>query len=136
MKKGSKHSKETRDKLRISHIGKPAPNPFKKGNIPWNTGLKMDLKYKKKLSDIHKNLQSHEKHPLWKGEFASYGSMHSWVRRWKGTPDTCEKCGKTGLSGRFIQWANIDHKYRRVLDDYIRLCTKCHKLYDKENNKK
>ena len=33
-----------------------------------------------------------------------------------------------------IHWANIDHKYRRNLDDWIGLCAKCHRRYDIENN--
>jgi hypothetical protein len=70
-------------------------------------------------------------HFAWKGEKASYTAPHKWVQRWKGKPDTCEHCGKSGLKGRQIHWANIDHTYRRVLDDYIALCAKCHKAYDK-----
>ena len=48
--------------------------------------------------------------------------------------DICEMCGKSGLKGRQIQWANIDHKYRRVLDDYIHMCAKCHGEYDRIHN--
>lgn len=71
------------------------------------------------------------KNDLWKGEDVSYIGAHIWVQRWKGKPSTCEKCGKANLTGHQIHWANIDHKYRRVLDDYIRLCARCHKEYDK-----
>jgi len=66
-------------------------------------------------------------------ENAGKRAIHNWVGQWKGKPDTCEKCGKSGLSGVQINWANIDHKYRRVLDDYIRLCSKCHGEYDTEH---
>jgi hypothetical protein len=77
--------------------------------------------------------KTQEKHPNWKGEFVSYSVLHIWVRKYKGTPTICTKCGKTELKGKQIHWANVDHKYRRVLDDYIRLCTKCHYEYDIEN---
>ena len=73
-----------------------------------------------------------EKHHNWKGDDVGYISIHSWVVRWKGKPDTCEKCGKSGLKERRIHWANIDHQYRRVLDDYIRLCSGCHGKFDIE----
>lgn len=66
----------------------------------------------------------------WKGEDILYGSMHDWVRSWKGVPTTCEGCGKTGFKRSQIHWANKDHKYRKILDDYIRLCAKCHWSYD------
>ena len=41
-------------------------------------------------------------------------------------------CG-TETAKKF-EWANIDHKYRRVLEDFIRMCTSCHRKYDYENN--
>lgn len=71
-------------------------------------------------------------HPLWKAHAASYTTIHFWVRKWKKPSNTCEKCGRKDLKERQIDWANIDHKYRRVLDDYIRLCRRCHWEYDRE----
>ena len=74
-----------------------------------------------------------EKHYKWIGDKVSYRDIHLWVSRWKGKPDICEMCGRSGLKGRFIVWANIDHKYRRILDDFIRLCSRCHSQYDREH---
>lgn len=74
-----------------------------------------------------------EKSGNWKGDYAKTVAMHHWVIRWKGQPDTCENCGKSGLSGHQINWANIDHQYKRILEDYIRLCIPCHRKFD--NNK-
>lgn len=82
---------------------------------------------------IRENAKIGEKHRHWKGNDVSYNGLHKWIRRWKGSSDVCEMCGKSGLTGRQIDWANIDHKYRRVLDDYIRLCASCHGKYDKEH---
>lgn len=62
---------------------------------------------------------------------AGYSALHKWVTKWKVKPDACENCGKTNCR---IEWANIDHKYRRVLDDYIPLCVSCHFHFDRENN--
>lgn len=72
----------------------------------------------------------------WKGDEVSYSGVHHWVTKWKGRPTVCEKCGTKGLKGHKIHWANIDHKYKRVLDDYIRLCSQCHSDYDRENKLK
>lgn len=74
--------------------------------------------------------------PEWKGDKVGYTALHLWVKRHKGTPTKCEFCGRDGLSGRFIQWANKSRKYLRNLDDWIRLCTKCHHKYDNKNFKK
>lgn len=122
--------------------GQKAIHPFKKGHKPWNTGLHISGRSGHKLSEKSKKVMSakmlgrqnpklqHEKHPSWKGNEASYRSIHKWVSRWKEESDTCENCGISGLKGHSIHWANIDHKYRRVLDDYIHLCVKCHDEYD------
>lgn len=103
-----------------------------KGHIPWNKGLKgIHLSSKSEFKLGRKDA----KHPEWKGENASYYAKHAWVARWKGKPNLCEHCGTT--TAKRFHWANIDNKYRRVLEDYIRLCAKCHFAYDvKFNGKK
>lgn len=75
-----------------------------------------------------------EGHHLWKGSDVSYSSLHKWVARWKGAPEQCERCGLSGLPPgrkRYFQWANISGKYRRDLMDWMRLCARCHKAYDR-----
>lgn len=69
---------------------------------------------------------------LWKGDLATQHSIHHWVARWKGRPRRCEMCGTT--KAKKFEWSNIDHKYRRVLEDYTRMCTKCHRNYDYSNH--
>ena len=93
-----------------------------------------------KFSDEHKRniglAKVGEKNYAWKAEKVAYNTLHNWVIYWKGNPDTCEMCGNSGFGSHQIHWANIDHKYRRVLDDYIRLCVGCHNEYDKKLKKK
>lgn len=78
----------------------------------------------------------------WLGENAGILVKHMWVKKIKGSPKYCEVCGKKGnyftcikkckeIKVWNIHWANIDHKYRRVLDDYTGLCQNCHRQYDK-----
>lgn len=67
----------------------------------------------------------------WRGNLADYTSIHNWVRRWKGIAFMCQNCGTKRTTKCSIQWANLDHKYKRVLGDYIALCVKCHRLFDK-----
>jgi hypothetical protein len=71
-----------------------------------------------------------EKNWNWKGDKVSYQALHSWVRRHKGTPHECEKCGTT--EPRKYEWANISGEYKRDLSDWIRVCTKCHRKMDKK----
>lgn len=106
------------------------------GHIPWNKGTAKPKVYKTKeeirkaLSLSHKGIQADEKHPMWKGDKVSYSGLHYWVMGKLGKPTTCEHCGKTGLTGKHIHWANKSHEYKRDLNDWLRLCTSCPKIYD------
>lgn len=100
---------------------------FKKGMAPWNKGIKTGLVPKTAFKE---NQMTNEQHPLWKGNDVSYSGLHYWVARKLGKPDSCEFCGKSGLKGRHIQWANKSGKYLRDLSDWLRLCYWCHKKYD------
>src|SRR3990167_554672 len=70
-----------------------------------------------------------EKHHGWKSEHAGKGAKHAFVARHKGKPNKCEHCGSASKK-RIYDWANVDHKYSRNLNDYIRLCRSCHRKYD------
>jgi len=98
---------------------------FKKGNKPWNFGFKgFNLGHKATYVAFD------DKNPAWMGDEVGYGALHDWVRRRLGTPTECSFCGKIGTKHQ-IHWANVDHKYKRDINDWIRLCAKCHKQYDK-----
>jgi hypothetical protein len=135
----------------ISKIGKTNPskgknrpemvgntNGFKKGQDTWNKGTKGICKsnsgsFKKGIVPWNKNLKgfmANEKNAGWKGNNVGYFSLHAWVNRYLGKPTKCEHCGKDGLTGHQIQWANTNHKYKRNLKDWIRLCAMCHQKYD------
>lgn len=75
--------------------------------------------------------RSGARHHNWKGDEASYIALHAWVQRKLGKPTICENCGKDGLSGHRIHWANKSREYRRDIADWKRLCVSCHSKYDK-----
>ena len=112
--------------------GHKAPeSAFKKGDTPWNKGNHIKLndalvKWREEGGGVG------DKNPTWKGEKAKYAAIHMWVRSHKGKPGCCTMCGKKGNSHQ-IHWSNIDHKYKRNLDDYVALCASCHKRYDLDN---
>lgn len=85
---------------------------------------------RKKLGLSHLGIKSH----FWKGDNAGYFAMHKWVSKWKGCPSVCEVCGTT--TAKRYEWANVDHTYKRILEDYIRMCVKCHRNYDKNRGVK
>lgn len=109
---GKHHTAENNEKNRLAHLGKKASEV-----------TKMKMRERKG-----------EKCPSWKGDKVGYPGIHEWVRKELGKPDTCEFCGRTGLSGRKINWANKSGRYLRDLNDWLRLCIPCHRKYDKQFN--
>jgi hypothetical protein len=129
--KGKKHTVEHNIKISIGGLGKHKEHKpqqgFQKGHIDFNPNGKQRFKKGERLN---------EKHPLWKGDDVGLSGLHKWIERNLGKPTTCEHCGKTGLTGHKIHWANKDHTYQRNIIDWIRLCVDCHTKYDIKNNKK
>lgn len=68
-------------------------------------------------------------HPAWKGDKASYFVIHKWIRNNYGKAKICEYCKST----KNVHWANISHKYKRTIEDFMQLCKKCHVKYDMKN---
>lgn len=68
-----------------------------------------------------------ENNPNWKGDEAGYDALHRWVERKLGKPNKCSHCEKTNC---VLDWANIDHTYKRNTEDWLRLCRPCHRKRD------
>jgi len=79
---------------------------FKKGQIPWN----------------------------WKGDEVGYAALHSWIKRKLGKPNKCQN-PKCKHKTEIFDWANKSGKYKRDLNDWIRLCRSCHRSYDNERKR-
>lgn len=117
-------------KRTLSEETKRKISEVKKGCIPWNKGLPAPWVTERNFKDNPG--RTGEIHHNWKGDFTSYRNMHRWVVRHRGQPTQCEHCKIDGLSGHKIHWANISHLYLRDVNDYKRLCVKCHKAFDKK----
>jgi len=77
---------------------------------------------------LRKIVKRDSESPNWKGDNVGNGALHDWVERHLGKPNKCEHC-KTETSKKY-DWANKSQKYKRDLNDWIRLCRKCHAKYD------
>jgi hypothetical protein len=114
----------------------------KKTGIPIHSDAEKEIRRKRMLGNqfrkgfpsyckgLKRPEQTGSKHFGWKGDDVSYSGLHKWVNKYLGRPDTCEHCGKSGLTGHKIGWANKSGKYLRDLNDWIRLCVPCHEIYD------
>jgi hypothetical protein len=92
-------------------------------------GHKHSEETKIKISKSKKGKASGKNHWNWKERNYGYRAVHYWVESHKGKAKICSICGKT--EGR-INWANVDHKYKRKLKDYLSMCVSCHQKYDKK----
>lgn len=132
-KKQLPHSEETKRKISLANKGRKLSEEHKKRlSIIVRERIKngkfiISEETKRKFAE-NRNNQCGEKNPSWKGENVGYSGIHIWVKKWKGIANHCEMCGTT--EKRKYHWANIDHKYRRILDDYISMCVPCHRKYD------
>ena len=109
--KGKPRSEETKRKISEALIGKKFTEERK---------MKMS---EKKIGDNHWN---------WKGGIAGYVSTHNRVQKLLGKPKYCEHCKQKDK--KKYEWANKDHTYSLKAEDYIRLCTSCHRKYDVKYN--
>lgn len=115
---GKHHSEETKKRMSLN-----SPKFF--------LGKKFSPEHIKNLSESHIRLYKNGyKNPNLK-ENPSYRSLHSWVDRHLGKPKLCSLCGQNDITKRY-HWANIGHTYKRVKTDWIRVCVKCHKAFDKQ----
>lgn len=107
-------SEDALEKLRVigrANKGKKLPH-----NSEWNKKIGIS--------------QIGDKNHMWKGDSVSYKGLHDWVNKNFGKPDICERCNASGLSGMYINWANVSGSYKRDRNDWIRLCKSCHNKMD------
>lgn len=96
------------------------------GVAPWNKG-RTGVYSKETIERIRLNTRG-EKSSQWVGDNVSYIGLHNWINNQLGKPSLCENCETT--SSKRFDWANISGEYKRDLDDWVRLCRRCHTLVD------
>ena len=106
----------------------------KRKKMAESTKIKIGLAHRLSLSC--KLVKMDSKNPKWKGDKVGYNALHSWISRKLGKALKCQFCGKKKTTPHSVQWANINHSYKRNFTDWIPLCVPCHRKYDIINNKK
>lgn len=147
--KGYKHTEETKRKISDALKGRMPKNlafinanKNGSGNPMWGKHSskkqkeavrKMATGRIKSLEEIEKirYANSNERAKNWKGDDASYSSIHKWIRKEYGNAKNfkCNFCEKTSKDSRLC-WSNKNHQYKRNRKDWIVLCWRCHKIYD------
>ena len=109
-----------------SYKNKQREIALKNGYGKWMMGKKHTQETKEKMGLAHQGDKNHN----WLGIDVGYVSLHEWVNRKLGQPDTCEFCGELGLKGQRIHWASKSREYKRDLNDWLQLCVSYHWKYD------
>ena len=95
---------------------------------------------KAKMSKVHKGKHHSPETEFKKKEITchdlaggrvKYRTLHTWVTKNLGRSTKCENCGRDGLTGHQIHWANKSGEYKKIATDWIRLCVKCHHKKDR-----
>jgi len=69
-------------------------------------------------------------HPNWKGDNASYQSIHMWLKLNYGKPNRCESKKCKGISKKFEYALIKGKKHQHKRSNYKMLCKSCHNIYD------
>ena len=113
-------SQETRLKQRAAKLGKKLSPEHKTAIGQAQKGKRLTAEHIDKLSGANNY--------NWTGDAVGYQGVHRWINIVAGQPSHCVHCKTT--EDRKYQWANVSGKYRRDINDFIRLCVPCHKRYD------
>lgn len=130
-KKGYKMSMEQKLAISKSKLGHYVDNKTKLKIGKSNKG-------KKRSEDIIENIRLRmigkkaELSTHWLGDKVGKVGVHLWLRRTFGTPNFCEICKSSDK--KIYDWANKDHKYKRIRNHFMRLCRSCHRKYDMKHN--
>lgn len=75
-----------------------------------------------------KRNQIGEHNDSWRGDSATYSAFHRRVEARRGKPKVCFACGD--MNKAVYEWCNLTGRYEDT-NDYMRMCRKCHRQYDK-----
>lgn len=152
MKKGQTHTKEARERIRQSRLGKPTTLGTKRPYSTGNNNVSNRPEVKKKISESKKG----NKNPNWKGGISPLNILirnSAEMRLWRKSVFerdnyTCIWCGVRNGNGKNIT-LHADHikpfslfpELRFAIDNGRTLCIECHKTtesygFKSYNNKK
>ena len=141
--KGYKHTPETKEKIRLAHLGmKPSADTLiklsesHKGKTAWNKGIS---RWWDSPTEYVKGQNLGEKHPNWKGGISRayktgyYSVEYKDWRKQVFTRDnfTCQECGDVGyITAHHIKSFAKFPELRFELDNGLTLCESCHSKTD------
>jgi len=89
--------------------------------------------YGKKFTQEHRTKMSEARGGKNNIEISRYNRAHYWINARMGKPNKCEHCSTT--TAKRFEWSNKSQEYIYKLNDWQRLCVKCHHKYDMDYKK-
>ena len=97
--------------------------------------------FRQKLKVLNKTLERKRVFPtprygadcnFWKGDRVGYKGIHCWLNKKFGRAQKCGNIECDNTSNWFEWCLKKGKKYERKRENFINLCRKCHKKYDKK----
>ena len=132
---GKSQSEATRRKNSLSHKGKMPKNFYEMQQKAWDSPHYTNSGSFKKGTHPSPQTQFVKTGVTFKGTLREYQALHYRIGKKLGKPSECNHCGEI-KQNREIDWANISGKYKEELNDWIRLCKKCHFKFDQGDERR
>ena len=123
---GYLNSPETREKIRQANRGKTPSEETRTKLSEANRGRIYDPEHMRKFREAGQAVMRGKTGILsasWKGDNASYVTIHQWVAQQKGKPFGCEMCGTT--APRRYNWSSRSGQNLRDVSDWMSICVPC-----------
>ncbi len=121
--------------IKPKNIFRAGHQPWNKGligvSVGWNKGGEVPKEVRKKISDSTMG----DKHWNWKGgtDTREYNLLHHRLHIDFGKPNKCENLDCYGDGKRFEYALVHGMVYELKMENFVQLCSACHRRYDKVN---
>lgn len=122
-----------------NELGQFTGDKYKKINGVWHRTQCLDCgKWLRNVTAKHckrcDSARKAGKDPYYVPNGTTYSNLHKWVYKKLGKAKECWFCNENRTDMKY-EWANKSGYYEKDVNDWLRLCIKCHRRYDSQRRK-